>query len=144
MELFVIYWAMLLERHSGGSAIPDDSELLSLTCAVQKNSKGEDCPPAWIEWSTDRKWLLVFFLTAPRAAGWMLIPVEPYKKTAQIFDVVWLKGSFVPDGCQTECLQHRQLQFLNEAAFIMLLKYCSKQSTWSLDSHISRMLQWND
>lgn len=29
-----------------------------------------------------------FFLEPPRAAGWVLVPVEPYKKTAQIFDVV--------------------------------------------------------
>lgn len=45
---------------------------------------------------------------------------------------------------QTEPLYHGQLQFLSEAAFIMLLKYSGKQSTWKLESHISKELQWNE
>lgn len=123
------------ERRGGGSAIPADLELSSLTCGIAEGQQGRKVPSSSNVMKYRWKRIPVLFLSAPRPAGWVLIPVKPYKKTAQIFDVVksgLIKRvrhpRWISNRSETESLYHRQLQFLNEAAFIMPLKYSSKQS----------------
>jgi len=80
METFVVNEATLnSERHLCGSAIPAGSALLCSTCASQKGGKLlADLNVKKVQ--MDCECCICF--RAPRAAGWVILHVEPHKKTA--------------------------------------------------------------